>query len=57
MLLAALDDYGMDAARLSAAGLIRERVQWVAAHLHVTPATARRYLTDETVRDLPGRWS
>lgn len=52
VLLAALDDYGMDASRLSAAELIRERVQWVAAHLHVTPATARRYLTDETVRDL-----
>jgi len=61
VLLAALDDYGMDASRVSAAELIQERVQWVAAHLRVTPATARRYLTDETVRDLvavavaPGR--
>jgi len=27
-------------------------VAWVAAHLRVTPATARRYLTDEAVRDL-----
>jgi hypothetical protein len=52
VLLAALNDYGMDASRVSAAELIRERVQWVAAHLRVTPATARRYLTDETVRDL-----
>ena len=52
VLLAALDDYGMDASRVSAAELIQERVQWVAAHLRVTPATARRYLTDETVRDL-----
>jgi len=42
----------MDASRVSAAELIQERVQWVAAHLRVTPATARRYLTDETVRDL-----
>jgi hypothetical protein len=52
VLLAALDEYGMDASRVSAAELIQERVQWVAAHLRVTPATARRYLTDETVRDL-----
>ena len=37
---------------MSAAELIQERVQWVAAHLRVTPATARRYLTDEAVRDL-----
>jgi hypothetical protein len=52
VLLAALDEYGMDASRVSAAKLIRERVEWVAAHMRVTPATARRYLTDDTVRDL-----
>jgi len=52
VLLAALDEYGMSASVVSAAELIQERVQWVAAHLRVTPATARRYLTDEAVRDL-----
>jgi hypothetical protein len=41
VLLAALDDYGIDASRVSAAELIQERVQRVAAHLRVTPATAR----------------
>ena len=52
VLLAALDEYGMSASTVSAAELIQERVQWVAAHLRITPATARRYLTDEAVRDL-----
>jgi hypothetical protein len=52
VLLAALDEYGMDTSRVSAAELIRERVDWVAAHMRVTPATGRRYLTDEVVRDL-----
>lgn len=52
VLLAALDEYGMETSRVSAAELIQERVDWVAAQMRVTPATARRYLTDETVRDL-----
>jgi hypothetical protein len=52
VLLAALDEYGMSASTVSAAELIQERVQWVAAHLRVRPATARRYLTDGAVRDL-----
>jgi hypothetical protein len=52
VLLAALDEYGMSASAVSAAELIQERVQWVAAQMRVTPATARRYLTDEAVRDL-----
>jgi hypothetical protein len=52
VLLATLHEYGMSASVVSAAELIQERVQWVAAHLRVTPATARRYLTDEAVRDL-----
>jgi len=52
VLLAALDEYGMDASRVSAAELIRDRVESVAALMRVTPATARRYLTDEAVRDL-----
>jgi hypothetical protein len=52
VLLAALDEYGMDTSTVAAAELILERVEWVAAHMQVTPATARRYLTDEAVRDL-----
>ena len=50
--MAALDEYGMSASAVSAAELIQERVQWIAAHMRVTPATARRYLTDKAVRDL-----
>jgi hypothetical protein len=52
VLLAALEEYGMDISRVSAAELIRERVQSVATYMRVTPATARRYLSDEAVRDL-----
>jgi hypothetical protein len=52
VLLAALESYGMDTSRVSAAELIQERVQWVAAQMRVTAATARRYLTDEAMRDL-----
>lgn len=51
-LLTALADYGMDASRRSAAELIQERVEWVATTMRITPATARRYLTDEALRDL-----
>ena len=43
MLLAALDEYGMGASVVSAAELIQERAEWVAAQVQVTPATARRY--------------
>lgn len=52
VLLATLDEYGMDASRASASELIQERVEWVAAHMGITPAAARRYLTDDAVRDL-----
>lgn len=52
VLLAALDEYGMDTSRASASELIQERVEWVATHMGITPTTARRYLTDEAVRDL-----
>lgn len=52
VLLAALGEYGMDTSRASASDLIQERVARVATHMGITPATARRYLTDETVRDL-----
>lgn len=57
VLLAALDEHGMDTSRVAASELIQERVEWVAAHMGITPATARRYLTDEAVRDLAGQWS
>jgi hypothetical protein len=52
VLLAALGEYGMDASRTSAAELVEERVQWVATHMRITLATARRYLTDDALRDL-----
>lgn len=52
VLLAALADYGMDASQVSAAELIQERVDWVATHMRISPASARKYLTDDTVRDL-----
>jgi hypothetical protein len=52
VLLAALEEYGMDASKMSAAELIQERVRWVAAQMRVTAATARGYLTDQAVRDL-----
>jgi len=52
VLLASLEDYGMDASRVSAAELIQERVQWVATNMRISPATARRYLTDDALRDL-----
>jgi len=52
VLVAALGEYGMETSRGSAAELIRERMQWVATSMRVTPATAQRYLTDDAVRDL-----
>ena len=52
VLLAALDEYGMDASRVPAAELIQQRVEQVAAQMRITPATTRRYLTDDAVRDL-----
>jgi hypothetical protein len=42
----------MDASRASAGELIQGRVTQVAGQMGITPATARRYLTDEAVRDL-----
>lgn len=52
VLLAALGDYGMDASRTSAAELIEERVEWVSTHMRITPVSARRYLTDDALREL-----
>jgi hypothetical protein len=51
-LLAALSDLGMSMSRSAAAELIDERVQFVAAQMRVTPATARTYLTDEAIKRL-----
>lgn len=52
VLLAALAEYSMSVSRASAAELISDRVQAVAAQLHVTPVTARRYFTDDTLQGL-----
>lgn len=49
VLLSALSDLGMAMSRAAAGELIDERVQFVAGQMRVTPATARRYLTDEAI--------
>jgi hypothetical protein len=51
-LLDALAEFDIEASRESVAALIQERVEWIAQNMRVTPLTARRYLTDEAVRDL-----
>ncbi len=43
---------GVSLSRPAAGELIDERVQFVAAQMRVTPATARRYLTDEAISGL-----
>jgi hypothetical protein len=50
--LAALGEFGMSMSRVAAAELIDERVHWVATQMRVTPAAARRYLTDEAIAGL-----
>ncbi|MDN5744401.1 MAG: hypothetical protein L0H31_04690 [Nocardioidaceae bacterium] len=52
VLLSALSDLGMSMSRAAAGELIDERVQFVAAQMRLTPATARRYLTDEAIGGL-----
>jgi hypothetical protein len=52
VLLAELKDLGMSASRAAITDLVHERVQWVASQTGVTPAAARRYLTDDALRDL-----
>jgi hypothetical protein len=52
VLLAELKDLGMSASRAAITDLVQERVQWVASQTGVTPAAARRYLTDDALRDL-----
>jgi hypothetical protein len=51
-LLAAMSDLGVSMSRPAAGELIEERVQFVAAQMRVTPATARTYLTDEAISGL-----
>jgi hypothetical protein len=52
VVLAELKDLGMSASRAAITDLVHERVQWVASQTGVTPAAARRYLTDDALRDL-----
>ena len=51
-LLAALHDLGMSASRAAATELVHERVQWVSSQMGISPAAARRYLTDDVLADL-----
>ena len=51
-LLAALHDLGMSVSRAAAAELIGERVRWVSSQMDISPAAARRYLTDDALADL-----
>jgi hypothetical protein len=51
-LLAAMSDLGVSMSRAAAGELIEERVQFVAAQMRVTPATAGTYLTDEAISGL-----
>jgi hypothetical protein len=52
VLLAALQDLGLSASHTAAADLIRERVDWVSSQIGISPAAARRYLTDDAVQEL-----
>jgi hypothetical protein len=52
VLLAALHDLGMSASRAAASDLVHERVRWVSSQMGISPAAARRYLTDDAVADL-----
>jgi hypothetical protein len=51
-LLAALHDLGMSASRAAAAELVAERVGWVSSQMRISPAAARRYLTDDAMTSL-----
>lgn len=50
--LAALVELGMSVSRAAATELIQERVQWVSAQMGISPAAARRYLTDDALAGL-----
>jgi len=49
VLLAGLHQLGLSGSRAAAADLIRERVRWVSSQAGISPAAARRYLTDEAL--------
>jgi hypothetical protein len=42
----------MSASRAAATELVHERVQWVSSQMGISPAAARRYLTDDALADL-----
>jgi len=48
-LLPAVSELGMTMSRSAAGELLDERVQYVAEHMRVTPATARTYLTEDAL--------
>jgi len=48
-LLGAVSELGMTMSRAAAGDLLDERVEYVANQMRVTPATARTYLTEETL--------
>jgi hypothetical protein len=48
----ALDDLGLTVPQEAAERLIRERVSAVAARMHITEPSARRYLTEDTLRSM-----
>ena len=50
--MTAVSNLGMSMSRPAAAELIDERVKFVATQMRVTPATARRYLTDDAINGL-----
>lgn len=52
VLLAALHEFGMSSSRSAAAEFIQRRVQTVAEQMGMSPAAARRYLSDEAVVEL-----
>ena len=51
-LVDALGDFGLSLPQPAAAGLLQDRVRAVAGELRITEQSARRYVTDDTVRDI-----
>lgn len=52
MLRDALDELGLTIPQDAAEQLLRERVRAVAAQMHITEPSARRYLTEDTLRSI-----
>jgi len=50
--LAVLSDLGMSISRAAAGEIIAERIQWLSTELGISPVAARKYLGDDTLRDL-----